>query len=107
MVMGALNRTGSQRTQNGRPAVATVGKDLDLDSHSLLMVLGIAEHGSITAASEALGYSQPAVSQHVRRLESRLGMPVLERTGRSVRLTEAGTVLARHAQTVATALNAA
>ena len=34
-------------------------------------------------------------------------MPVLERTGRSVRLTEAGTVLARHAQAVATALDAA
>ncbi|MEL4317988.1 LysR family transcriptional regulator [Leifsonia sp. YIM 134122] len=87
--------------------MATIDSHLDLDSHSLRTVLAIAEHGSITAASEALGYSQPAISQHVKRLEARIGMPVLERTGRSVRLTEAGTVLARHAQTVATALDAA
>ncbi|MET0726248.1 MAG: LysR family transcriptional regulator [Leifsonia sp.] len=80
---------------------------LDLDSRSLRVVLAIAEHGSITAASEALGYSQPAISQQVRRLEARIGMPVLERVGRGVRLTEAGTVLARHAQAVAKAIDAA
>jgi molybdate transport repressor ModE-like protein len=80
---------------------------LDLDSHSLRIVLAIAERGSITSAAEVLGYSQPAVSQHVKRLEARLGMPVIERTGRGVRLTDVGSVLARHAQTVATALDAA
>lgn len=81
--------------------------DIDIDSHALRVVLAIAEHGSITAASEALGYSQPAISQQMKRLESRLGMPVLERTGRSIRLTEAGAILARHAQAVATGLDAA
>ncbi|WP_460631569.1 LysR family transcriptional regulator [Leifsonia lichenia] len=79
----------------------------DLDSHSLRVVRAIADHGSITRAADALGYSQPAISQHLRRLEARLGMPVVTRAGRGVRLTEAGRVLARHATTVTTALDAA
>lgn len=81
--------------------------DDDLDSHSLRIVLAIAELGSITAAATRMGYSQPALSQHLRRLESRLGLPIVERAGRSVRLTDAGEVLARHAQAVRTALDAA
>ncbi len=81
--------------------------DLDLDSHSLRVVNAIAEHGSITAAAVALGYSQPAISQHLKRLEARIGMPAVERIGRSVRLTEAGHVLARYALPVISALDAA
>lgn len=79
----------------------------DLDSHSLRIVRALAEHGSITAAAIALGYSQPAVSQQLKRLEQRLGMAVVERVGRTVRLTEAGSVLARHAVAVTSALEAA
>lgn len=67
----------------------------------------VLETGSITAAAVALGFSQPAVSQQLARLESRLGMPVIERVGRGVRLTEAGMVLARHSLAVETALDAA
>lgn len=81
--------------------------ELDLDSHSLRVVSAIAEHGSITAAAAALGYSQPAISQHLKRLETRIGMPAVERVGRGVRLTEAGLVLARHALPVISALDAA
>ncbi|WP_374107700.1 LysR family transcriptional regulator [Leifsonia poae] len=80
---------------------------LDLDSHALRVVQAVAERGSITQAALALGYSQPAISQHLKRLETRLGMPVVTRMGRGVRLTEAGRVLARHAATVTTALDAA
>ena len=82
-------------------------EDLEVDSHSLRVVLAIAELGSITAAATRLGYSQPALSQHLRRLETRIGMPVVERAGRSVRLTDAGRVLARHASVVTSALDAA
>ncbi|PTT16292.1 LysR family transcriptional regulator [Microbacterium sp. HMWF026] len=78
-----------------------------LDAHGLRVVKAIADTGSITAAARALGYSQPAVSQQLRRLEQRVGLPVVERIGRGVRLTEAGRVLARHAATVTTALDAA
>ena len=79
----------------------------ELDAHGLRVVKAIADTGSITAAARALGYSQPAVSQQLRRLEQRAGMPIVERVGRGVRLTEAGWVLARHAATVTTALDAA
>ncbi|MGP3536025.1 LysR family transcriptional regulator [Microbacterium sp. RD1] len=81
--------------------------DDSVDAHALRVVKALADHGSVTAAAVALGYSQPAVSQQLRRLERRVGLPLLERVGRGVRLTEAGQVLARHAATVTTALDAA
>ena len=77
------------------------------DARELRLVKAIADAGSITAAALALGYSQPAISQQLRRLEQRLGVPVVERVGRSVRLTDAGRILARHASAVTTALDAA
>ena len=81
--------------------------DMDFDVQTLRVVKAIADEGSLTAAAEALGYSQPALSQQMRRLEQRLGVPIVERAGRRVRLTEAGRVLARHAPAVTTALDAA
>ena len=80
---------------------------LGLDVQSLRLVKAVADEGSITGAAAVLGYSQPAISQHLKRLEARLGVPLVERVGRSVRLTEAGRVLARHAPAVTTALDAA
>lgn len=67
----------------------------------------IADEGSFTGAANSLGYSQPAISQMVRRLEQRLGTVLVERVGRTIRLTEAGSVLARHAVPVLSALDAA
>lgn len=78
-----------------------------LDIQSLRVLKAIADEGSITAAADLLGYSQPAVSQQLRRLEDRIGVAVVERVGRSVRLTEAGRILARYAPAVTTALDAA
>jgi len=89
------------------PLVVDPGTPLELDTHTLRIVRAIADLGSMTAAAAALGYSQPAISQHLKREEGRLGMPLLTRAGRGVRLTEAGRVLARHARTVTTALDAA
>ena len=60
----------------------------------------ISDEGSFTAAAASLGYTQPAISQMVRRLEQRTGTVLVERVGRNVRLTEAGQVLARHANPV-------
>ncbi|WP_353828852.1 LysR family transcriptional regulator [Agromyces sp. SYSU T0242] len=79
----------------------------DVDAASLLVLREIAEQGSITAAARALGYSQPALSQQVRRAEGRAGVALVERTGRGIRLTPAGRMLARHGGAVATALEAA
>ena len=78
-----------------------------LDLHSVRIVGAIAETGSITGAARHLGFSQPAVSQHLQRTEARLGLALVTRAGRSVRLTEAGLVLARHALAITSALDAA
>lgn len=67
------------------------------DAAGLRVMRAIAEEGSFTAAAHSLGYTQPAVSQMVRRLEQRTGTALVERIGRSVRLTEAGALLARRA----------
>jgi len=85
----------------------TIEIDQRLDLQSVRIVRAIAETGSITAAARALGYSQPAISQHLQRTEARLGLALVTRVGRSVRLTEAGSVLARHALTITSALDAA
>jgi DNA-binding transcriptional LysR family regulator len=78
-----------------------------LDVSALRVLQAIASHGTLTRAAEALGTSQPAVSQHVKRMERRLGTALLVRSGRTVRLTEAGQVLARHGETVGAAVRAA
>lgn len=52
--------------------------------------LAVADTGSFTAAARRLGVTPPAVSQAVRRLERRIGLPLFSRTTRRVGLTEAG-----------------
>src|ERR1700755_3443056 len=47
-------------------------------------------HGSVVAAADALGYTPSAVSQQVKRLEKQTGVPLLERVGRGVILTDHG-----------------
>src|SRR5918997_126146 len=59
--------------------------------------LEVAVRGSFSDAAAALDFTQPAVSQHISRLESSLGVRVLERSARGVSLTPAGGVLVRQA----------
>lgn len=81
--------------------------DAELDLHTVRIVRAIAETGTITGAAKQLGFSQPAISQHLQRTESRLGLPLVTRAGRGIRLTEAGRLLARHAVAIDSALDAA
>ncbi len=59
--------------------------------------LAIARAGSFRRAAEALHLSQPALSQHVRELETALGARLFDRLARRVALTDAGRVLSEHA----------
>jgi LysR family transcriptional regulator, cyn operon transcriptional activator len=52
--------------------------------------LAVVEHGGFTRAAAALHVSQPALSQQIRQLEESLGVTLFDRTGRQVRLTDAG-----------------
>lgn len=60
----------------------------------------VAELGSFTRAAEALGYSQPALSRSIARLEEELGQPLFERQTRAIALTEAGKLLLARAQQI-------
>lgn len=53
-------------------------------------LLAVAEHRNFTRAAEALHVSQPTLSQQIRQLEEALGTQLLDRTGRTVRATDAG-----------------
>ncbi|MEU0601169.1 transcriptional regulator CynR [Streptomyces sp. NPDC006393] len=64
----------------------------------LRYLLAVAEHGNFTRAAEDLRISQPTLSQQVRQLERTVGVQLLDRTGRSVRLTDAGETYARYAR---------
>jgi DNA-binding transcriptional LysR family regulator len=68
-----------------------------LDLKLLTTFREVAVRGSFSDAAAALDFTQPAVSQHISRLESTLGVRVLERSARGVSLTPAGEVLVRHA----------
>jgi len=68
-----------------------------LDLKLLTTFREVAIRGSFSEAAAALDFTQPAVSQHISRLESSLGVRVLERSARGVSLTPAGEVLVREA----------
>src|SRR5918992_145709 len=61
-----------------------------LDVKQLRVLRAVAEHGSFSAAAEALSYTQPAISQQVAALERQTGTTLVDRTSRGVRLTDAG-----------------
>lgn len=65
---------------------------LDLVALRSLQAIGV--HGSVVGAAAALGYSPSAISQQIKRLEKHLGVPVLEKFGRGIMLTEPGRRLA-------------
>jgi DNA-binding transcriptional LysR family regulator len=67
----------------------------------------VAYRGSISAAAEALSYTQSAVSQQIAALERETGMQLLERHARGVTLTAAGQTLVGHADGILARLDAA
>ncbi|MEV5675772.1 MULTISPECIES: transcriptional regulator CynR [unclassified Streptomyces] len=70
------------------------------DLRHLRYLLAVAEHASFTRAAEELRISQPTLSQQIKQLERAVGAQLLDRSGRTVRLTDAGetyTHYARHA----------
>ncbi|KOT95183.1 transcriptional regulator [Streptomyces sp. NRRL F-4707] len=67
----------------------------------------VASTGSFSAAGRELGCTQPAVSQQMKALEASVGTPLLVRTGREMRLTQAGEALVRHAAGIIAGLTAA
>jgi LysR family transcriptional regulator, cyn operon transcriptional activator len=64
----------------------------------LVYFLAAVEHGSFSAAAEALYIAQPSLSEQIKRLENELGVPLFVRTNRRLVLTEAGQLFLPSAQ---------
>jgi DNA-binding transcriptional LysR family regulator len=77
------------------------------DVKQLKVLRAVAEHGSFSAAADALSYTQPAISQQIAALEKRAGTTLVDRGSRGVRLTDAGRTLVEHAEVVIARLAAA
>ncbi len=69
-----------------------------MDTRQLAAFCTVVERRSFSQAADRLGVTQPAVSLQVRSLEKRLGIQLLDRSGRRVEPTEAGWRLYRGAQ---------
>lgn len=63
---------------------------MDVDLRRIRSFLALAEHKGFGVAAEALGISQPTLSAHIAELEAQLGVPLVSRTTRRVRLTRLG-----------------
>ena len=72
------------------------GSRLNLTQLSTLREL--VRRGTLASAAEHLGYTPGAVSQHLTSLEAALGVTLVERSGRHLVLTDAGRVMAEHAE---------
>jgi molybdate transport repressor ModE-like protein len=78
-----------------------------VDPRRILIFRTVVRAGSISAGARELGWTQPAVSQHLQALERSAGSPLLLRGAGGVTPTEAGQVLLRHADALASVLHVA
>jgi DNA-binding transcriptional LysR family regulator len=80
------------------------GRGMNL--RQLRYVVATADHGTMTAAAQALYVAQPALSRAVRELERELGIELFARSGRGVVLTATGEQIVRHARVALEAVDA-
>lgn len=71
-----------------------------MDLRSLNIFIEVAELGSFTRAGEKLGYSQPTISFQIKQLEKEMGVPLFDRIGHTVSLTDAGRDALHYAQDI-------
>ncbi|MDH4440614.1 MAG: LysR substrate-binding domain-containing protein [Rhizobium sp.] len=64
--------------------------EVPVDLGWMRLLVEVARRGSLSAAAEAIGLTQPAVSYQMRLLEQRFGVPLVKRLHRGVSLTEEG-----------------
>jgi DNA-binding transcriptional LysR family regulator len=78
-----------------------------LNLRRLEVLAAVRRGGSLSAAARELGYTQPAISHHLSRLEAEVGTALTVRIGRGVRLTDAGEALASHGEALLARVEAA
>lgn len=77
-----------------------------MNLRQLRYVVATADHGTMTAAAQALFVAQPALSRAIRELERELGVELFARAGRGVALTEPGEQIVRYARDALRAVDA-
>ncbi|MGW0607749.1 LysR family transcriptional regulator [Streptomyces sp. NPDC002644] len=78
-----------------------------LDVRRLRILQHLAAYGTVAATADALNLTPPAVSHHLAALQKEAGAPVVEKQGRTLRLTAAGELLVAHAEIILAELAAA
>ncbi|XQW86461.1 LysR family transcriptional regulator [Thalassotalea piscium] len=74
---------------------------------SMVVFAQVIEQGSLSAAAKHVGISRAVVSYHLKKLETQLGVKLLNRTTRAINLTEAGQAYYLRCKTIAEEANAA
>jgi DNA-binding transcriptional LysR family regulator len=77
-----------------------------MELRALRSLVAVSDEGGFARAATRLGISQPTVSGHIKDLERSLGVALLDRRTRPVRLTAAGDLFIRHARIVLTEVDA-
>jgi LysR family transcriptional regulator, low CO2-responsive transcriptional regulator len=77
-----------------------------IDPARLRLLVEVGRRGSISAAADACRMGQPSATKHLKTLEAAVGSKLVERNGRSSRLTEAGEIVAAHGLRVLDTLDA-
>ncbi|MBI3241469.1 MAG: LysR family transcriptional regulator [Chloroflexi bacterium] len=78
-----------------------------MELRHLIYFVAVAERLNFSRAAEDLNVAQPGISQQIQALERELGMPLFERLGKRVALTEAGQAFLPHARQILAAVEAA
>jgi len=73
---------------------------MNITLKQLKILEAVVEHNSYTDAAKALYMTQPAVSMQVKQMEVQIGLPLFEREGKQVSLTEAGGELLHYARII-------
>src|SRR5579859_207683 len=73
---------------------------MDINLHQLRIFQAVAQHGGYSRAATALFLSQPGVSLQVKALERSIGLPLFEKVGRTLHLTEAGRELLGYSERI-------
>ena len=71
-----------------------------IDRYLIRYCLGVVDQGSFSAAAASARVTQPTLSAGIAKLEALLGQQLFDRSGRRVRLTEAGTRFVDHARRI-------
>ncbi|MFD9888154.1 LysR family transcriptional regulator [Amycolatopsis sp. NPDC059027] len=80
---------------------------IDLETRELEYFLAVADELHFGRAAVRLSIAQPALSKAIRRIETRLGVPLFLRSSRHVELTPAGKALQEHGRHALNAVSAA